>query len=168
MIPAIGSVVASSGIGLDICGAIFLGVSVLKSPVSAASLLFSDPAFAGRKAVSELPVRDTVESMLQGRVGVACLLAGFLLQLAGLALPSASHASLLPIATALLTFSGARYLANRWIRGHRDQLLEEVWRSSRIDVVVENLDAVRKRPRRYPGWKEPLLFRYLGQLVDTS
>ncbi len=67
LLPSIGREVASFGIGLDVSGAIFLGVSLLRSPVGTASLLFDNPSFAGKKAVSELPVREAVESC--SRVG---------------------------------------------------------------------------------------------------
>ena len=44
MIGGFGREVAAAGLGLDIGGAIFLGVNLLDSPVGAASFLFSDPS----------------------------------------------------------------------------------------------------------------------------
>lgn len=166
MVLAIGSEVTSIGIGLDLTGAVFLSVSLLKSPVSAASLLFSNPSFAGKRAASELTVRHTVESMLQGRMGAICLIAGFLLQLMGLVLPSCPQLSLVPFLLGLLAIVVALCLGNRWIGIHRNSLLEEVWRAHRIDVVVHDVADMRSRQRVHPPWKEPWLFRFLEHVVD--
>ncbi len=104
--------------------------------------------------------------MLQGRVGVVCLVVGFALQLAGLALPSGSGASWLsvPVAAGAVVF--ARAAGNRWIRRHRQSLLDEVFRSHRINVVIEDIDALRRSPRRSPPWTESRLVLLLERFVD--
>ena len=103
--------------------------------------------------------------MLQGRVGVVSLVTGFALQALALVLPSVSGVSWLSFPCALLAVFCARTVGNGWIRRRRQSLFDEVLRSGRLTVVIEDVNALRRTPRSSPPWHEPQLVRLLERFV---
>jgi hypothetical protein len=163
----IGKEVAAAGLGLDIAGVVFLGLSVLHSPMLIASNLFGNPhpqTSHGKERILTQPVDAAVAAQLQGRVGVTFLLGGFGLQLLALVLPSSGFHYGAPLLVAGLTFEGARWLGVRWIVENWGRFEESVWRSPRLTAVVERKAALgRTTPRQYPDWQEARVLRWLRQ-----
>lgn len=153
--PNVGKELAAAGLGFDCCGAIYLGLSLLRSPTYAASVLFNDDVHPGlRGKVSTLPVDEIAMSMLQARVGVLLLLLGFLTQLIGSALPeSPVHLGLVIFVTAVAVLI-SRYIGNRWIEQHFCRLRDAIWASPR-ETSLTDREAMRRRPSTGPMWEEP-------------
>src|SRR2546426_1535163 len=111
MLPPIGSEVAAAGTALGIVGAVFFGFSLLHAPLILASHLLADPqakTSAGRPGVQTTPVDLAVAAGLQARVGVVCLLLGFLLQFLALFFPSGAGHWGASIVVAVVCFEAAR------------------------------------------------------------
>lgn len=153
--PGIGRELAAAGLGFDCCGAIYLGLSMLRSPMYAASVLFSGELHPGLKGkVSTQPVDEIAMSMLQARAGVSLLLLGFFLQLVASVLPVRSVHWCPAIVVASAAVLVARYVCNRWIDRHLPLLREAIWASPRVTSLVDR-EAMRQRPSTGATWQEP-------------
>ncbi|HMU62636.1 MAG TPA: hypothetical protein PKA66_12700 [Gemmatimonadales bacterium] len=150
----LGKEVGAVGLGLDCSGAIYLGLSMLRSPMYAASVLFSDELHPGLKGkISTLSVDETAMSMLQARAGVALLLLGFLLQLVGSVLPAQQNHWGPAIVAAGAAVLIARFVCNRWIDRNLTLLREAIWASPRVTILVDR-EAMRRRPSTGATWQE--------------
>jgi len=155
--------VMAAGIGLDIAGAVFLGLAVLHSPLVVASHILSDPNLkttTGRPGLSTQPVEHAVAAMLQGRVGVVCLLLGFTLQLVGLLLPTGGNHYGAPVVIAILSFELARRVGVRWITRNWTALEHAVWSSPRITTIVDREEMLRAH-RGKPKWQDHRVVEWL-------
>jgi hypothetical protein len=166
--PSVGKEIGAVGLGLDCGGAIYLGLSLLRSPLYAASLLFSDDLHPGlRGKVSTLPVDDTAVSMLQARAGVFLLLLGFLLQLVASIIPARSVHWGFAIIVAGAALWIARFIGSRWIDRHRAPLRDAIWASPRVTSLVDR-EEMRHQSPAGAKWEEPWWVMWLRVTFQPS
>jgi hypothetical protein len=107
----------------------------------------------GRPGVYTQPIDEAVAQMLEGRVGVVCLILGFAIQLAATLLPPGAHHWTTPLVVALVTIALARWVGVRWIEKQWPVLEEAVYKSPRITVILDREEALG-RPRTQREWRE--------------
>lgn len=166
----IGKELAAFGIGLDLSGAAFLALGLLKSPMMAASYFFADERFrsrVGEKWISTLPVQEIAEGMLQARAGLTSLVLGFSVQLVALMFPSQGNHWGLPLLIGVLACASSRRVGTCWMMKHRGSMEESIWKAARITSTV-NLSDMRMKPRSYPEWQEPRPIQWLRHYFGAS
>lgn len=137
----IGREIVAIGLGLDITGAVFLGLGLLYSPMSAASILFRDEGkpvgMTGKQVYNDASLRDVAASLLRGRAGLLFLCSGFLLQLVGILVPSSSERllSALLCAVAALFLSG--WFGRNWIRRNKDRMVDGILNAPTVGIFID-------------------------------
>lgn len=158
-----GDVVAGFGLGLDIAGAVFLGLALFESPTGIASRLFvpfeRPPTKYAKRPVSTRPVAEAALAVLSGRVGLVSLTSGFVAQVVALALPSAQFEWWAPLAAAAIAVVIAQQMGKRWISRRQRPLERAIWRAPRLSEVVD-LDDMRRQPDQRP-WPESKVLVWL-------
>lgn len=164
----LGKEITAFGLGLDISGAIFLALSLLKSSSSMASRLFYDDSEekrvnrAGKKQhiVSLTPIKEATKAMLLKRVGLFSLVGGFSFQLIGTIVPSTNHTRIfLPLIFACLAFEFSRRFGKYWIKKSKAALKEDIIKSPRVDIEID-IRAARLQESEY-NWEESHFIKFV-------